>query len=309
MKFKLFLLALTFLPAIMQAQKPLPIHVISYLNQVPSLESSSNSFKMCTIETDKNGVVSVKDVGSVFKNLEDELNKFSTDGMNSGMSDSYSNASVPSQDKINQMMQNADQMKNMSPDQLRQMSQSRPHQAAPSANSISLMKEVGTGQKAGSQISQLSNQLNLDALKIITEFNEKMKAIGEFKNTCSTYKVPGADIALPKCDCIKDVYLNYYQKRVNVEDQYLEKLNELIQSYIPKLKDQMAIVDKVESDCQYGDAINVSAVKIQLTGIQRQAMSAIMPLLGMVEQRTLESAKEYANIVNTQNGHAPTPCK
>lgn len=293
------------------AQKVLPIQVINYVNRIPALQNSTASFKMCTTDSSNDGVVSVKDAGPIIDSIQEDLNNYMKEATNTATANSYSTASAPSQEQINQMMQNAIQMKNMSPDQIRQMSQSNQQHSntSPSANSVSLMKEVGTGQNAASQLSLLTNELSTKAINLAAEHEQKVKAVGNVKNNCAEYKVQGADLALPKCDCIKQAYLDYYQSRENAEDEYLQKINELIQDYLPKIKEQMAIVDKVESDTNYGDAITVPALKNQLSGIQRQAISSLIPILGIVSQRLEESAKEYANIVNTNNGHAPTPCQ
>jgi hypothetical protein len=307
---KLFCIALIFSIQIsLYAQRALPVQVSSYISKIPALENCAASFKTCTIDSNNNGLVSVKDAGPTINGIQDDMNKYMQEAMNSSITNSKNNTSMPSQDQMAQMMQNASQMKSMSPDQIKQMSQGNQHQSAPSANTASLMKEVGTGQNAASQLSLLTNEFSTKAIKLAAEHEQKMKAIGDLKNSCPDYKVKGADLALPKCDCIKQVYSNYYQKRITVEDEYLQKVNELIQSYLPKVKAQMAAVDKVESDTNYGDAIPVPALKNQLSGIQRQALSSLTPILGMVGQRLVESAKEYANVVNTNNGHASTPCQ
>lgn len=312
MKIK-FIAAIILLPAanISLAQKALPVQAVNYVNRIPALQNSAASFKMCTTDSSNNGIVSVKDAGSTINGIQDDLNNYIKEISGTSTANSYSTTSPPSQEQINQMMQNAMQMKNMSPDQIRQMSQNnQQHSSAPpSANSVSLMKEVGTGQNAASQLSILTNELSTKSINIISEYKQKMKAVGDVKNNCVEYKVQGADLALPKCDCIKQAYLDYYQKRVTVEDEYLQKLNALIQSYLPKIKEQIAIVDKVESDTDYGDAITVPALKNQLSGIQRQAIGSITPILGMVSQRLVESANEYANVVNVNNGHLSTPCQ
>ncbi len=291
------------------AQKALPIQVSDYLKRIPSLDSSVKSFKTCTIDSSSDGVVAIKNSGAAISSIQNDMEKYMKEAVNSTMTNSYSNASVPSQDQINQMVQNATQMKNMSPDELKQMSRSNQHQATPpSANTVPLMKEVGTGQTAASKLSVLTGELATKAANLGGEYDQQMKMLGEVKNNCVEYKVQGADLALPRCGCVMQVYLDYYQKRLGLTDKYLQKANGLVQSYLPKMEEQMAIIDKVEADTNYGDAVPVPALKTQVSGIQRQAMSSLTPVLGITDQWLTKSAKEYANVVNTQNGHVPVPC-
>lgn len=293
------------------SQKALPIQVNSLLAKVPQLENCATSFKMCTIDSNSEGLVSVKDAGPVVNGIQDRLTKNMTDLGNSSMNSSYTNASVPSQDQINQAMQNATQMQAMSRDQLMQMAQNKQNHTAPPStnNNAALMKEFGQAQNAAGQLSILQGELATKASQLGGEYQRKMNAVPTVMVTCQDYKVQGADIALPKCDCVKALYLAYYQKRVAVEDEYLQKLNELLQNYLPKFKDQIGIIDKAENDLNYGDTISIPAFKRQVVGVQQQAFSSLLPLLGIVGNSIKDSGSEYTGIVNINNGHLPTPCR
>ena len=141
------------------------------------------------------------------------------------------------------------------------------------------------------------------------EYEQKLQAIPTIIIDCEEYKVQGADLALPRCSCLKSAYSNYYQKGIVIEDQYLQKQNELLRKYLPRFKEQIAIIDKVENDLKYGDAVSVPAVKNRLTGVQQQAISSLTTILGAVSNAIEDSGIEYARLVNIKNGHLPEPCQ
>lgn len=292
------------------SQKALPIQVNTLLAKIPEPENCAASFKMCTIDSNSEGLVSVKDAGPLINGIQDQLTKNMTDLASTSMNSSYTNASVPSQDQMNQAMQNASQMQGMNRDQLMQMAQNKQnHTAPPSNNNADLMKEFGQAQNAAAQLSILQGELATKVSQLGGEYQRKKQEVPAVKVTCQDYKVQGGDIALPKCDCVKALYLAYYQKRVAIEDEYLQKLNGLLQAYLPKFKDQISIIDKVENDLDYGDAISIPAFKRQVVGVQQQALGALLPFLGIVSNAIKDSGSEYTGVVNINNGHLPTPCQ
>lgn len=311
MKMK-FVLAFILLSAVIvsSAQKALPIHVDSLLAQIPSVKSSALSFAMCSLDSNRDGLVSVRDAGSVMNGMQSELMNYSVELSKSGMSGSYTNPSIPSQEQINQSVQNAMQMQGMTKEQMMQMAQSRQNHSAtvPSDNPAS-MREFGQAQNAAAQLSVLQNELATKAAQLGGEYQNKIQAIPTVIVNCKDYKVQGADLALPKCDCVKALYLNYYQKRVATEDEYLKKLDALLGEYLPKFKQQISIIDKVESDLNYGDAVSIPALRRQVVGVQQQALGSLLPILGIVGHAIKDSGSEYSGIVNTNNNLLPTPCQ
>lgn len=311
MKIKSLLAILIFFTTIASyAQKALPVQVNSFLYKIPIPEDCQASFKMCTLDSNSDGLVSVKDAGVVINGIRDEVTKEMNDLASSSMSGSYNtNTSVPSQDQINQAMKNASQMQSMSREQMMQMARNKQnHTVSPSTNNAALMKEFGQAQGAAGQLSILEGELATKASQLAGGYQQKMDAVPTVMVTCEEYKVQGADLALPKCGCVKALYLNYYQKRVAIEDEYLQKLNELLQNYLPKFKDQIAIIDKVENDLNYGDAISIPAFKSQVVGIQQQAFASLIPIMGIVSRAITDSGSEYAGLVNI-NKRVPVPCQ
>jgi len=310
MKIK-FILGIIFLLAAFtsSAQNALPIHVDSLLMQIPSVKSSATSFQMCTVETNNDGLVSVKDAGVIINKIQNEFMKYTVDLGNSTMSSSYTNTSVPSQEQINQSVQNAMQMQSMSREQMMQMAQNKHNGNVPQPINANVMKEFGQAQNAVSQLSILQTELATKASQLDGQYKSKLQAIPTVVVNCKEYKVQGADLALPQCSCVKALYSDYYQKRITIEDEYLKKLDALLGDFFPKFKEQITIIDKVENDLSYGDAITMPVIKRQVVGAQQQALSSLTPLLGVVGHAIKDSGSEYTGIVNTNNGHLPVPCE
>lgn len=291
------------------AQKALPIRVDSLLTQIPAVKSSATSFQMCTLDSNTDGLVSVKDAGVIINGIQNELMKYSVDLSKSTMSSSYTNTSVPSQDQINQSVQNAMQMQSMSREQMMQMAQSKQNGNVPQPINSNLMKEFGQAQNAASQLSILQTELSTKASELGGQYQGKIEATPTVVVNCKDYKVQGADLALPQCSCVKALYSDYYQKRITIEDEYLKKLDALLGDYLPKFKEQITIIDKVENDLSYGDAITMPVIKRQVVGAQQQALSSLIPLLGIVGHAIKDSGSEYTGIVNTNKNHLPVPCE
>lgn len=312
MKIKTVLTTLIFFPTMAcYAQKALPIEVNALLAKIPELESCAASFKLATIDSNEEDILSVKDAGPIVNGIQDQMTKDMSDLANSSMSSgSYTNTSMPSQDQINQALQNASKMQGMSRDQMMQMAQHRQTQSPPAANnSAASFKEFGKAQDAAGKLSVLQGQLATEASQLGGEYQRKLQAIPTVTVTCEEYKVQGADLALPKCGCIKALYMAYYQKRVTVEDEYVQKLNQIVHKYLPQFKEQIAIIDKVEDDLKCGDAVSLPVIKTHLVGVQQQAIGSLTTILGMVSNAIKDSATEYADLSNINNGHLPTPCQ
>ena len=311
-----YLITILFLgTTVLQAQKALPIEVNGLLAKVPMPHNSKANFHMCTLVTDNsNGMVSVKDAGTAVNDLEATMQKDMTDLANSSMSGStYSTStpSMPSAEQIAQMQQQAQQMQGMTPEQAQQMAQHMQHtqsQSSSHAANPALMQELGKAQEAMGQVHMMFNELSSKASQLEGDYQQKIDQVKQTGN-CPEFKVPHADLALPHCDCVKNRALDYYQRRVAIKDEYLQKVNELLENYIPKIRAQIAIVDKAEQDLNYGDAITIPAFKTQVVGVQQQAIAAIIPLLGISSSAIKDSGTLYTGVENTNNGHLPEPCQ
>lgn len=317
----IFLVAVLFtITPTIQAQKALPLEINGLLAKVPSLQGSEENFHTCTTVTDPtNNTVGVKDAGAAITNLETTLqNDMQQLAMGSSASGSYggSNPEMPSASQIAQMQQQARQMQGMSPEQAQQMAmkmsqqmaQNVPQQSAPPTSQVDLMEELGTAQTASSKISVTLGEFTTKATQLESEYNQKIGEI-QLNDDCQSYKVQGADMALPKCDCVKSRYLDFYQSRVKLEDEFLQRLNAIIQTCLSDIKGQIAIIDKAEKDLKYGEAVGIPAFRAQVVTVQQTTLSYILPLVGMVEKVIKESGTVYSDVYNTNNGFLPEPCQ
>lgn len=311
MKIKFLLATLIIFTTVASAQKALPIQVGSLLAKIPEPESCAASFKLATIDSNEEGILSVKDAGPIVIGIQDQMTKDMSDLANSSMSSSsYTNTSMPSQDQINQALQNASKMQGMSREQMMQMAQHRQPQSPPPGNTnAASFKEFGKAQDAAGKLSVLQGQLATEASQLGGEYQQKLHAIPTVIDNCQEYKVQGADLALPKCGCVKALYMAYYQKRVTIEDEYLQKLDQIVHKYLPQFREQIAIIDKVEGDLKYGDAVSLPVIKTQLVGVQQQAIGSLTTIVGVESNAIKDSATEFANLSNINNGHLPTPCQ
>lgn len=284
------------------AQKALAIPVNALLEKVHSPASSQESFQLCTKETDPdNGLISVKDAGDEVNKLQQTVTNDMTQLGSASMNNSYSSTatSMPSAAQM-------EEMKNMTPEQAMKMAKQHPTNTI-QTNNISLIKEFGKAEDAGMKINLLISELNSKVLQLDGELQQEYKKV-KLTGKCEEFKVQGADIALPKCDCIKTKYSTFYNQRVVAADQYIQKLNTLIQKYLPDIKNDLAVIDKAESDSQYGDALTIPAYKQRAVSLQQQALISMSSILGIVSNVIKDTAKEYADLTNINNGHLPEPC-
>jgi len=303
MRTKIFILSACFLFSSYEliAQKALPTQVNSLVSKIPFPENCVTSYHNCTIEMDQsNGEVSIKDAGETINSIQSELEKDMKDLTNGAMSNTTSPTlpAVPSADQIEQMKQQAMQMHNMTPEQAMKMSSNRTIQPMDSPEK---MKELGNGQNAMMQINLLINELSTKVSSLGGEYKMKLDKVQE-SPPCPDVKVGAGDAAVPTCACEKERNLEYYNKRVAVRNDYLKQLTMLLQSYVPKIKAQIAIIDDAESDIKYGDGISNPTFKNQAVLLQQQAFGSVPPLIGIVSNALKDSGVEYANIVNTNNG-------
>lgn len=309
----LFLLAGLMLAGFaVQAQKALPIQVENFLTGFQMPQNCNESYHICTIQTDpSSGLVSVKDAGKITElqtKLQEDLKELGMSLMN-GAGSAPTMPSMPSQTQMAQTQQNAMNMQGMTPEQAMQMAQSMSHQhAAPQVPNMDLMKDLGKAQTAGEEMSVTVNELTTKITQLEGEAQQK---VGEVKRTgsCPDVKVKGADLALPKCSCVKEIELDFYNRRIAIENNYLDKINAILQSYMPNFKAQIGIMDKLEADMKYGDAVSMPALKPQIVGLQLQELNYAGTVLGMLVQIVEDSGGEYAGVVNVNNGHLSEDCQ
>jgi hypothetical protein len=285
-------------------QRPAPIQINNLISRIPLPVSSQLCYASCTTTRDPaDGVTHIKDNGPQFNSLNEEADKIGKMDMEA-MKSSYANAqstaasSVPNAEQIAQM-----QAEGMQRAQQAMQNGGSPAQTAPSAsqprspaNHVAFMQELGKAQSSIMQITQLTNELS-------TKMSELRMAEVPMGPNCP--EVRQGSYVGPTCSCTKDHSVDYEQRRVSARDKYLQQVNELLRQYIPRIKDQVALVDKVETDSGYGQSVNDPSTIQMLWVVQRQAMNGFASLMGIAGGTWSDGANQYLNLVNARNKTCP----
>jgi hypothetical protein len=149
-----------------------------------------------------------------------------------------------------------------------------------------LMKQIGQAQSTVMQINAL-----------ITELGSKLGKLTRHPPTTA----PFADCMKYSCACSKETLIKNETRFIEPSDNYLQLEVALIKEYVPKIKDQVAIIDKLESDTKYGEAVTDPNIIRILWSIQRQGMNGFSSVLGMCNGISEDAAKIYLNLVNAKN--------
>jgi hypothetical protein len=249
---------------LLKAQKPVHMQINDFLQKIPLPVNSEGCYAACTTSTDASGFITVKDNGAVFNGLQDQLTKM----LNVDMAAMRSAAGTPPASTASST-------------------------ASSSANRAALMKEIGNAQNAAMQISAITRELGA-----------KMAAIPAMATVHSGPNCPEVQqgsYAGPTCACEREHAIDYESRSVAARDELLKQMSDLIRQYIPKMREQVAIIDKLESDANYGDGIGDPTTVQLLWSMQRQGMSAIPAILGAASSTWTDGAKQYASLVNARN--------
>jgi hypothetical protein len=280
-------------------QKPAVVQVTSFLARIPIPSSSASCFASCTTTKDpSNGAVTVKDTVPVFQSIQDDLMKIMQGDMSAAQASSMSNPTAPSPDQMAQMQQQAAQMQNMTPEQAMQMQKNKANNNQPGQTNIALMRKIGEAQTHLMQIQQLQNELQSKISALDKSGRDKVK-LGA---PCPDVKQGSGDIAVPTCGCMIGRATAYESKRVEAFDVWVSGVGDLLHQYIPKISNEVAIIDKVEAEAKYGESSNDPGVRQQLYIMQRQAMGSVTAVISYASGTWEDAGKAYSNQVNASSG-------
>ncbi|HTR31297.1 MAG TPA: hypothetical protein VMH27_18625 [Puia sp.] len=286
------------------AQKAWHGDIMNLIAKVPFPAGSADCYGTATKTTDpSNGIVSIKDNGEQFNNLQAQLMSIASGGM-TGMNQTTL-PSAPTADQIEQMkqqaMQRAAAAQSMTPQQYAQQQQQQTAGGAPSKSEVELMKEINQAQTAASQISQLCSEIGQKKAKITKDavLAVKMKNCPDVRQ--------GSYVG-PTCECTMKNDIDYYTARVAAMNDYIAQIAALMREYLAKIKAQVTIVDEMEAHAKYGDAVSNPAFKQMAVNIQRQSLNGVTTLLALSGDAWNDGAVEYANLANAKSG-AMTHCK
>jgi hypothetical protein len=289
------------------AQKIAKIQIISLIDQIPLPESCSTSYSGSTILTDSvTGRVTFKDKGPRFNQIDKELQQMmdaDVDAMhkNTAQAANQVAAQQAAQEaaqaqaaQAQAAQQQAAQMANMTPDQIQQMMQKNnsTNTSAPQKVDGKMMKEIGLAQTAAQKIEM-----------IVMEINSKVGGLPHTDRSklpvpASCPEVMQGSYAGPTCGCEKGRSVKSEYSVVEAENQDISSLIPFIAQYAPRIKEQVIIVDQLESDYKYGDAVTDPNMKRVFLIVQRQAMSGFASLYGLSGIGWEQGAKTYVDYIN-----------
>lgn len=263
-----------------RAQKAWQGDITALLSKIPMPGSSSISYAGCTKITDPStGLISIKDNGPGFTDLEAQLDKIATEAMAGASAQAAAAQSA-------------------SPQQMAQ--QYRSNSGAPSPAELVVMKLIGQAQTAAGHINQLTLEVAQKKAKIFAKLDSV-----KLGPVCPEVQQGG--YAGPTCACLKGREVDYRTRRTPVMDSYVQQVAELYREYLAKMKVEAAIVDDMESKAKYGDAVSNPAFRQMVVSIQRQALVSVTTMMSLSGSAWNDSAKEYALLMNARSG-ASVPC-
>ncbi len=289
-------------------QKPAVIQINSLIERIPALESCSACYEGSTLVSDpQNGMISIKDNGLHFNQLNDEISrimKSDMDAMNNQKSFASNHAAstqeaeeakAKAMEQAAQQQQQAAQMANMTPEQIQQMMKTNNHPAAPQKTDVNMMKRIGQAQSALGKLQQILSEFDMKFAKIsLTD-----KTTLAVPPNCPEVQQGG--YAGPTCSCEKNrsvISGNTYVGAVNTD---ISKMKEMISQYKPQIAEQIAIIDKVEFDYKYGESVSDPNIKQMMWSMQKQAMNGFVDLFSKVSSGWSDGAKAFARVVNAKN--------
>jgi hypothetical protein len=284
-----------------RAQKPARLQINSLLMKIPIPQSSSACYAVCTTTTDASGFASIKDNGPVFNSLQSDLTAMMTgdrSDMQSGAATPAAAQQPPTAEQIAQMQQDA-----MARAQALSQGGANPAAAMqaqananrkPPAVNPAIMQGLGKASGAAMQIQTL-----------VRELGQKVAAVNmpivHSEPNCP--EVRQGSYVGPTCACTYARSVTGEQKRVDARDIGLQQQAALMNEYRHLIQDQVAIIDKLESDAKYGDGITDQTVLSMLWSAQRQGLSGIVSFLSIANGVWTDGARVYLDLVNAKANH------
>jgi hypothetical protein len=288
--------AASIMPTGARAQKPAHLKVNSLIDQIPIPQSSSACYGACTTNTDASGVASIKDNGPVFKHLEDEFTSLSTADMNA-----MNNPTVP---KSAPQAPTADQIAQMQADAMAKAQQYSQHGVNPAAamqaqaqanhkpsNNMAVMQGLGKAGAANMQIQSLLRDMS----KELSALNMRQVHAGP---NCP--EVRQGSYVGPTCACTYEHSVAAEANYVTARDELIQKQAAILTKYKGLLEVQVGIVDDLEAQAKYGDAVTDATSLQLLWSAQRQSMTAFVELLGASNGFWTDGANQYLRLVNAK---------
>ncbi len=277
--------------------RPAKLEINSLLSQVPIAQSSSACYSTCTTTIDASGISAIVDNGPVFKHLSDQLTSIMTAGMNAPGTGATATAApaAPTAEQIAQMQQDA-----MA--RAQQYSQNGGNAAAAMQAQANANRKPPTVPPAVMQGLGKASAASMQIHTLISELGRKLAAIApaSVPSEPNCPEVQQGGYAGPTCACTYARTVTGEQKMVAAEDAALAQKSALLNQYKGLIGDQLAIIDKLESDAKYGEGITDATVLQLLWSSQRQGLSGLTSFLSMASGTWSDGANRYLYLVNAK---------
>jgi hypothetical protein len=261
-------IALLVVGAFVRGQRPAPLQITSLIARIPIPEDSKDCYGSCTVVKDAStGITSIKDNGAVFNDLTGQLTKMMQVDMNAMNAGGNPTAAMQAQSQANRK---------------------------PTALNPAVMKELGAAQTASMQARQLIQELSVK----LGSVNMPKAASGP---NCP--EVRQGSYVGPTCACTLEHAIAAERRQVTARDQALQQQSAFLHRYIPQIMDQVAIIDKLESDAKFGEGITDPTMLSLLSSTQRQGMSAFTSVLSIANGIWTDGARQYLYLVNASVNH------
>ncbi len=137
---------------------------------------------------------------------------------------------------------------------------------------------------------------------LVSELGRKLGAImpASVPSEPKCPEVQQGGYAGPTCACTYARTVTGEQKMVAAEDAALAQKSALLNQYRGLIGDQIAIIDKLESDAKYGEGITDATVLQLLWSSQRQGLNGVVSFLSMANGTWTDGANRYLYLVNAK---------
>jgi hypothetical protein len=305
---KLFLfLMLGLNGTILTAQHCLDIRTAAVADLVRVPDSAASAFRDCHTQQNNDGVAAIVNYGDHYADLD----SFMTQKARTFSLETYANLQspqMPSAAEVEDAKQLAATVNSMTEDQQKafamqmaqqQMNNSK-HPAAAQEDPATIKLIMETASLSGQQLYGVAGEYRTKASALQAAAQQEEESLKE--EEVDWRKCPELDRdGSRSCACMNGCYLQFWKKKVAIQDKYNRQMISLSAQYAPKIKALCAQIDDNIKKLRYGDAIKTPGLKQKLLSTQAQAFSLACEVLASPDQYIRKSSSDiYVNQYNCQ---------
>ena len=287
------------------AQRCLDINILSLMGHLEAPGDAASCYNECATTTNDHGQKVISNYGTRDIQLDGLIKHNAQEFTNASVS-GIGSMSGPNAAQVQDYKAMAAKMKDMTPDQQKAYAMQIAQHMHSANNSTSNMENPAGAKIVG------GNQTNIFQLKqLADEFAAKFRAISDKEKTerdavkLPDYsKCPGVDKeGLPACDCVNGLDGKYWQQIITIENKYNSQKTALLQSYLPRYKTLIGIIEDNISKLHYGDDLKTANYKKMLFSQQSATFAAAFDVTASaINDIRRSGADAYLNKVNCDAG-------